>query len=55
VWCAAVAADYRVPLGQRQHTQTSNTQPRGLGWRIHCGVKVTELSTNKQHTLSFYL
>jgi hypothetical protein len=22
------------------------------GWRIHCGVEVTELSTNKQHTLS---
>jgi hypothetical protein len=21
------------------------------GWRIHCGVDVTELSTNKQHTL----
>jgi len=23
-----------------------------LHWRIHCGVEVTELSTNKQHTLS---
>ena len=22
---------------------------RGLGWRIHCGVKVTESSTNKRH------
>ena len=22
------------------------------GWRIHCGVEVTELSTNKQHNLS---
>jgi hypothetical protein len=22
------------------------------GWRIHCGVEVTEMSTNKQHTLS---
>jgi hypothetical protein len=20
------------------------------GWRIHCGVEVTELSTNKQHS-----
>jgi hypothetical protein len=20
------------------------------GWRIHCGIEVTELSTNKQHT-----
>jgi hypothetical protein len=25
---------------------------RGLGWRIHCGVEVTESSTNKQHHLS---
>jgi hypothetical protein len=22
---------------------------RGLGWRMHCGVEVTESSTNKQH------
>jgi hypothetical protein len=25
---------------------------RGLGWRMRCGVKVTESSTNKQHSLS---
>jgi hypothetical protein len=25
---------------------------RGLGWRMHCGVVVTESSTNKQHHLS---
>jgi hypothetical protein len=25
------------------------------GWRIHCGVEVTELSTNKQHTLSHHV
>jgi len=25
---------------------------RGLGWRMHCGVKVTESRTNKQHHLS---
>jgi|LauGreDrversion4_1035100.scaffolds.fasta_scaffold439421_1 hypothetical protein len=25
---------------------------QGSGWRIHCGVEVTELSANKQHTLS---
>jgi hypothetical protein len=25
---------------------------RGFGWRIHCGVEVTESSTNKQNTLS---
>jgi hypothetical protein len=30
----------------------TNTQPRGFGWRINCGVEVTELSTNKQHSLS---
>ena len=24
------------------------------GWRIHCGVEVTELSTNKQLSLSFH-
>jgi hypothetical protein len=36
------------------HTNT-NTQPRGFGWRIHCGVEVTVFSTNKQHTLSLSL
>ena len=25
---------------------------RGLGWRMHCCVEVTESSTNKQHHLS---
>jgi ankyrin repeat protein len=25
---------------------------RGLGWRMHCGVEVTESSANKQHHLS---
>jgi len=24
------------------------------GWRIHCGVEVTELNTNKQHSLSLF-
>ena len=33
------------------HTNT-NTQPRGFGWRIHCGVEVTVSSTNKQHALA---
>ena len=27
---------------------TSCTTSRGFGWRIHCGVEVTESSTNKQ-------
>jgi hypothetical protein len=25
--------------------------PERSVWRIHCGVEVTELSTNQQHTL----
>jgi hypothetical protein len=37
---------------QTPNTQTPNTQPRGLGWRIHCGIEVTVLSTNKQLSLS---
>ena len=28
---------------------------RGLGWRMHLGVEVTESSTNKQHHLSAVL
>jgi len=28
---------------------------RGLGWRIHCGVEVTESSTNTQHTIDLSL
>jgi hypothetical protein len=39
----------------RRHTHTSCTTSRGFGWRIHCGVKVTEISTNKQHTRSHTL
>jgi tRNA(Leu) C34 or U34 (ribose-2'-O)-methylase TrmL len=33
-----------------KHTQTQT--PRGSGWRVHCGVEVTESSTNKQQTLA---
>ena len=33
----------------KHHTHTHAAS----GWRIHCGVEVTELSTNKQHPLSF--
>ena len=32
--------------------QISSTQSRGLGWRIHGSVEDTNLSTNKQHSLS---
>ena len=28
---------------------------RRLGWRIHCGVEVTESSTNKQHIIKYVL
>ena len=31
---------------------TLSNQPRGFGCRIHCGVEVTESSTNKRHTHS---
>jgi hypothetical protein len=35
------------------HKHKHHTHPHAaFGWRIHCGVEVTELSTNKQHTLS---
>ena len=39
-------------LRGKGNSSCSRTQPRFLGWRIHCGVEVTELSTNKQHSLS---
>ncbi len=35
-------------LTHKHHTHTYAAS----GWRIHCGVEVTELSTNKQHTLT---
>ena len=44
------------PVNACVHTytkpQTSSTQSRGLGWRIHESVEDTKLSTNKQHSLS---
>ena len=36
------------------HTITAQSlyiSSHGFGWRIHCGVEVTESSTNKQHSL----
>ena len=38
------------PVLNRMHS--SCTTSRGFGWRIHCGVEVTESSTNQQHTHS---
>jgi hypothetical protein len=35
-------------LTHKHHTHTHAAS----GWRIHCGAEVTELSTNKQHSLS---
>jgi hypothetical protein len=36
---------------QGKETGVQMMQPHAaFGWRIHCGVEITELSTNKQHT-----
>ncbi len=54
MWRVLVASyqRYEATTNFRAHiyiqTHTSCTS-RGSGLRIHCGVKVTELSTNKQH------
>ena len=53
--CARRGAGVEVVSESQIYKQTPNTQPHGFGWRIHCGVEVTELSTNKQHTLSLVL
>jgi hypothetical protein len=37
------------PLNSLLWYVPSERYTRGLGWRIHCGVEVTESSTNKQH------
>jgi hypothetical protein len=33
----------------RKHKHHTHTHA-AIGWRIHCGVEVTELSTIKQHS-----
>ncbi len=43
---------YLCPAARVAMNTFTVSKPRGLGWRIHYGVEVTELSTNKQHTLS---
>ena len=47
-------AEAERPEKVRVHTYTQHhTHPHAAsGWRIHWGVEVTELSTNKQHSLS---
>ncbi len=37
------------PPKQSRMVRTFLKYTRGLGWRMHCGVEVTESSTNKQH------
>jgi hypothetical protein len=44
-----------VPLNSLVWYVPSLRYTRGLGWRIHCGVEVTESSTNKQHIIIFTL
>jgi hypothetical protein len=39
----------------RTSTKGLPFQLRGLGWRIHCGVEVTESNTNKQHIIALSL
>ena len=47
---AAMAVE---PLRLTCASSGADTAPHvAFGWRIHCGVEVTKLSTNKQHTLS---
>jgi hypothetical protein len=33
------------------HAYLTCNQPRGFGWRMHCGAEVTESSANQQHTI----
>jgi hypothetical protein len=41
-----------IPLPDHPQARPLPTLHAASGWRIHCGVEVTESSTNKQHTLS---
>jgi hypothetical protein len=43
-----------VPLNSLVWYVHSSRYTRGLGWRIHCGVEVTESSTNKQHIIDYH-
>jgi hypothetical protein len=41
-------------LAHKHQTHKHQTHNHAAhGWRIHCSVEVTELSTNKQHTLAY--
>ena len=41
------------PLNSLVRYVPSLRYTRGLGWRIHCGVEITESSTNKQHIIGW--
>ena len=49
--CVLVEYHGQVCVLVEYHTVNPKLPHAASGWRIHCGVEVTELSTNKQHTL----
>jgi len=51
--CPRLPCVLKVSASVHLHCQVTVCSLRGFGWRIHCGVEATELSTNKQHTLTF--
>jgi hypothetical protein len=44
-----------VPLNSLVWYVPSLRYTRGLGWRMHCGVEVTESSTNNHTSSSFII
>jgi hypothetical protein len=44
-----------VPLNSLVWYVPSLRYTRGLGWRMHCGVEVTESSTNNNTSSSFII
>ena len=45
---------YSVASGKNKIAVCNKLSHAAHGWRIHCGVRVTELTANKQHTHSLY-
>ena len=46
-----VCVEAGTTVGQAAHMPQADAA-RGFGWRIHCGVEVTESSTNTELSLS---
>ncbi len=46
--CASTTAR-EAPASTAETQLSASITTTGFGWRIHCGVEVTELSTNEQH------